>query len=100
MIYKLNYTDKETAIKDFIKKGVFIEVENIDKEIVLSYGKGIQAVVEIGKIILTNGTYDADLKEITAPIFADGYAYDVMSDNVIVFESEIFPNNPKHSFAG
>ena len=100
MICKLNYTDKETAIKDFIKKGVFIEVENIDKEIVLSYGKGIQAVVEIGEIVLTNGTYDANFKEITAPIYADGYAFDVMSDNVIVFESEIFPNNPKHSFAG
>ena len=100
MIYKLNYTDKETAIKDFIKKGVFVEVENIDKEIVLSYGKGIQAVVEIGKIVLENGTYDADFKEITTPVYADGYAYDIMSDNVIVFESEIFPNNPKHGFAG
>ena len=100
MIYKLNYTDKETAIKDFIKKGVFIEVENIDKEIVLSYGKGIHAVVEIGKIVLQNGTYDADFKEITAPVYADGYAYDIMSDNVIKFESEIFPNNPKHGFAG
>lgn len=99
MIYKLNYTDKEIAIKDFIKKGVFIEVENIDKEIVLSYGKGIQAVVEIGKIVLENGTYDADFKEITTPVFADGYAYDIMSDNVIVFESEIFPKNSKHGFA-
>jgi len=100
MIYKLNYTDKETAIKDFLKKGVYIEVENIDNEIVLSYGKGIQAVVEIGRIVLVNGTYDTDFKQLTAPVYADGYAYDVMSDNVIVFESEIFPNNPKHSFAG
>ena len=99
-IYKLNYLDKETAIKDFIKKGVFVEVENIDKEIVLSYGKSIQAVVEIGKIVLENGTYDADFKEITAPVYADGYGYDVMSDNAIKFESEIFPNNPKHNFAG
>jgi hypothetical protein len=99
MIYKLNYTDKETAIKDFIKKGVFIEVENIDKEIVLSYGKGIQAVVEIGKIVLTNGTYDADFKQLIAPVYADGYAYDIMSDNVIVFESEILPKNSKHGFA-
>lgn len=91
-IYKLNYTDKETAIADLLAKGVYNED--------LSYGKGIQAVVEIGKIVLENGTYDADFKEITAPIFADGYAYDVMSDTEIVFESEIFPNNPKHSFAG
>jgi hypothetical protein len=100
MIYKLNYTDKETAIKDFLKKGVYIEVEDLNKEKQLVYGKGIQAIVEIGKIVLTNGVYDADFKEITAPVYADGYAYDVMSDIEYKFESEIFPNNPKHSFAG
>lgn len=95
MIYKLNYSDKETAIKDFIKKGVYIEFEEQ-----LVYGKGIEAIVEIGKVIKTIGIYDEDLKEITAPIYADGYAYDVMSDEVIKFESEIFPNSPIHNFAG
>jgi hypothetical protein len=100
MIYKLNYTDKETAIKDFIKKGVFVETTDLNNEKQLVYGKGIQAIVEIGRIVLENGTYDTDFKQLTAPVYADGYAYDVMSDNVIVFESEIFPNNPKHSFAG
>ena len=91
-IYKLNYTDKETAIADLLAKGVYNED--------LSYGKDIHAVVEIGKIVLINGTYDADFKEITAPVYADGYAYDVMSDIEYNFESEIFPNNPKHNFAG
>ncbi len=100
MIYKLNYINKETAIADLLAKGVYVEVENLDKEITLQYGKGIQAVVEIGKIFLTNGTYDADFKVITEAIYADGYAFDVMSDIEIVFESEIFPNNPVHSFAG
>ena len=100
-VYKLNYLDKETAIKDFIEKGVYIEVEITDKEIFLSYGQGVQAVVEIGKIDLTNGTYDADFKELTAPIFAEGYAYDVMSEQEINFGiNEIFPNNPVHGFAG
>jgi hypothetical protein len=92
MIYKLNYINKETAIADLLAKGVY----NQD----LSYGQGIQAVVEIGKIILTNGTYDADFNVITEAVYADGYAFDVMSDNEIVFESEIFPNNPVHGFAG
>jgi len=92
-IYKLNYIDKETAIADLLAKGVYNEN--------LSYGQGIQAVVEIGKIVLTNGTYDADFKEITAPIFADGYAYDIMSEQEIDFGiNEIFPNNPVHGFAG
>ena len=96
MIYKLNYSDKETAIKDFLKKGVYIETKDG-----LIYGQGIQAVVEIGKIVLTNGTYDADFNEITAPVYADGYAFDVMSEQEIDFGiNEIFPNNPVHGFAG
>ena len=95
MIYKLTYLNKETAIADLLAKGVYIETEEG-----LIYGQGIQAVVEIGKIVLINGTYDADFKVITEAIYADGYAFDVMSDTEIVFESEIFPNNPVHGFAG
>ena len=98
-ISKLNYTDKETAIADLIAKGVYVE-QTIDNEVVLTYGEGVQAIVEIGKIVLTNGTYDDEMNVVTEPIFADGYAYDVMSEQEIVFESEIFPNNPKHGFAG
>ena len=101
MINKLNYSDKETAIKDFLKKGVYIEVEDLNKEKQLVYGKGIQAIVEIGKIVLENGTYDADFNEITAPVYAEGYAYDIMSDEVIKFgKAEIFPVTPRHNFAG
>ena len=100
-IYKLNYTDKETALKDLIKKGVYKEAKDLNDEIVLSYGQGVQAIVEIGLIVLENGTYDADFKEITAPVYADGYHYDVMSENKINFgKSEILVNNPKHTFAG
>jgi hypothetical protein len=98
-IYKLNYTDKETAIADLLAKGVYIE-QTFNDVTSLVYGQGIQAIVEIGKIVLENGTYDSDFNVITEPVYADGYAYDIMSDNVIVFESEIFPNNPRHSFAG
>ena len=101
MIYKLNFKDKETAIKDFLKKGVYIEVENMDKEKSLAYGKGIQAIVEIGKVIKTQGVYDADFKEVTAPTYAPGYAFDVMSEVEIDFgKNEIFPTTPMHNFAG
>ena len=93
-IYKLKYTDKEAAIANFTTKGVYIE-----KDSKLIYGEGIQAVVEIGLIVLTEGTYDEDHNEITAPIFADGYHYDVMSIQDIDFGSnEIVVNNPKHNF--
>ena len=99
-IYKLKYTDKETAIADLLAKKVYVEVENLDKENTLSYGQGIQAVVEIGLIVLENGVYDEDGNEITAPVFADGYHYDVMSESEIKFTNAIEVNNPKHTFAG
>jgi len=100
-ICKLNYTDKETAIADLKAKGVYIEKENLEKELVLSYGDGVHAIVEIGKIVLTQGTYDDDFVELTPPIFADGYHYDVMCEQEIDFGlNEVVVNNPKHSFAG
>jgi hypothetical protein len=94
-IYKLNYTDKETAMADLLAKGVYTETEEG-----LAYSNGTQAVVEIGQIAITDGTYDEEGVEITAPIFASGYHYDVMTSEEIVFENEIQVNNPKHSFAG
>lgn len=97
--YKLKYTDKETAIADLLAKKVYVEVENLDKEITLAYGQGIQAIVEIGLIVLENGTYDEDFKEITAPVYADGYHYDVMSENEIKFTNAIEVKTPKHTFA-
>jgi len=99
-IYKLKYTDKETAIADLLAKKVYVEVENLNKEITLAYGQGIQAIVEIGLIVLENGTYDDKFNVIKEPVYADGYHYDVMSENKIDFGSnEIQVNNPKHIFA-
>lgn len=92
MIYKLKYTNKETAIADLITKNV-IDLEG-------NYQQGIQAVVEMGLITLQYGTYDNEGNVITEPIYADGYHYDVMSDQEIEFESKIEVNNPKHTFAG
>ena len=94
-IYKLKYLNKETAMADLLAKKVYIETEEG-----LSYGSGIQAIVEIGKIVLENGTYDEDGEELTAPVFAEGYHYDIMSEQEIVFKNEIVVNNPKHTFAG
>ena len=100
-IYKLSYTGKETAIADLIAKSVYVEAANEENNISLSYGDGVRAIVEIGKIILTQGTYDDDFAELTPPIFADGYHYDIMCEQEIDFGiNEVVVNNPKHSFAG
>lgn len=92
-IYKLNYTDKKTAIADLLAKRVYLETNEG-----LIYGQGIHAIVEIGKVINIQGTYDDNGNVLTEPTFYDGYAYDVMSEQDIIFESEIFPKHPKHSF--
>ena len=95
MIYKLKYKNKETAMKDLLKKGVYVET---DKG--LAYGQGIHAVVEIGQIVLTPPVME-DMQVITEATYLDGHHYDVMSEQSISFgKAEIEVNNPKHEFAG
>jgi hypothetical protein len=98
--YKLVYSDKETAIADLLQKGVYVQIENEDNETVLSYGEGVHAIVELGLIALDNGTFDEQGNVLTEPTYAEGYHYDVLTDNEIYFENAIEPKNPKHSFYG
>ena len=94
-IYKLYYTNKEEAIIDLIAKEVYTQTE----EDGLQFGQGIKAIVEIGLIVLTEQTFDEDDIELTPPIYADGYHFDIMSEHEIEFTNAIVPNNPKHIFA-
>ena len=94
--YKLKYTDKETAIADLIAKRVIQEIEGE-----MLYAEGIEAVVEVGLLIDQEATFDVNGNVLTEPTYRDGYHFDIMTDNEIDFgENEIFPNNPKHTFAG
>ena len=94
-IYKLKYKNKETAMKDLLKKGVYVET---DKG--LTYGTGIHAVVEIGQIVLTPAVIE-DMQVITDATYLDGHHFDVMSEQSISFGIyAIEVNNPKHEFAG
>lgn len=100
MIYKLTYENKEQSLADLKAKGILVEVEGIDGESHEAYGSGVQAVVEIGKIMLTPPVMEG-MEVIEEPIYADGYHYDVMSDNTYDFGSNLVePKNPKHAFAG
>ena len=95
-IYKLKYTDRETAIADLIAKGVYQE---IDGE--LSYGEGIHAVVEVGLLIDKEATFDENGNVLTEQTYREGYHFDIMSNNEIDFgDNETFPNHPKHTFSG
>ena len=95
-IYKLKYTDRETAIADLIAKGVYQEIEGE-----MIYADGIDAVVEVGLIIDQEATFDEEGNLLTEPTYRDGYHFDIMTEIEIDFgANEIFPNHPKHSFAG
>lgn len=95
-IIKLKYTDKESAISDLISKGVYQEIEGE-----LSYSEGIHAVVDVGLIVDQEATFDEQGNLLTEPTYREGYHFDIMSEKEIDFGvNEIFPNNPKHSFAG
>lgn len=95
-IYKLKYTDRETAIADLISKGVYQEIEGEQ-----SYGNGIQAVVEVGLIIDQETTFDEMGNMLTEPTYIEGYHFDIMAEKEIDFgDNEITTNNPKHTFAG
>jgi len=97
-ISKLKYPNKETAIADLLAKGVYKEVKDLNDDIVLAYGQGTHSIVELGLIVDVEGTYDDEGEELTAPVFVDGYHFDVMSENEIDFENTIEPENPRHTF--
>lgn len=85
-IYKLKYADKETAVADLKAKDLMLEE---------GYGIGVQAIVELGAIVINQPTEDIQ------PIFADGYHYDIMCEQNIDFgQNSITVNNPKHGFLG
>ena len=95
-IYKLKYTNKETAVSDLIAKGVYQE---LDGELI--YTNGIHAVVEVGLITDQEATFDEQGNLLTEPIYRDGYHFDIMTEKEIDFgENETCPNHPKHTFAG
>ena len=96
-IYKLNYSDKETAIADLIAKGV---IEMFEEQQI--YVNGTQAVVDIGKIATTDATFDENGNILTEPIYVEGYHFDVMCIQDIDFgENDITDtiDNPKYTFA-
>jgi len=91
-IYKLTYQNKDQAVADLEAKQILTEN---------GYGNGVQAVVEIGLIIIEPPTFDDEGNQLTPPVYADGYHYDVMSSELYDFGANLVePKNPKHAFAG
>jgi hypothetical protein len=99
-IFKLSYTDKAAAVADLKAKNILIEVDGMDGEKHEAYGNGVQAVVEIGLIMIEPPVMDG-MEIVTPPVYAEGYHYDVMSTETYDFGANLVePKNPKHAFAG
>ena len=99
-IFKLTYPNKEAAVADLKAKNILIEVDGIDGQKHEAYGNGVQAVVEIGLIMIEPPVMDG-MDIVTPPVYADGYHYDVMSSELYDFGANLVePKNPKHAFAG
>ena len=97
MIYKLIYTDHDSAITDLLAKGVLVNTTDLNGNEINTYAQSTHAVVYIGKIVDTPAVVE-DMEVITPATFIDGYHVDVMTDLEIEFENEVIPNNPKHNF--
>lgn len=100
-IYKTVFDTQQQGKDILIEKGVWAEITEDDVTSMV-YTNGTQAVVNIGKIVETSGTYDEDGNEITPPIYKDGWAYDIMSADDIDFGLyEVFPADKSvHQFYG
>jgi hypothetical protein len=100
-INKLVFDTEAQGNQVLIDKGVWQQVteEGVTS---MQYINGTKAVVYIGKVIKTQGTYDADGNEITPPIYYDGVAFDLMSTDTLDFGSnEVYPGNTSiHQFYG
>jgi hypothetical protein len=64
--------------------------------------EGINAAfIKLNKFVMTEGTYDSEGVEITAPVMSEGYAVDVLWRDLDASpygwkSYEVEPSNPKH----
>ena len=100
-IYKTVFDTEQQGKDILISKGVWEEVteEGVTS---MQFINGTAAVVNIGKVVEIPATYDADGNELTPPIYYPGWAYDIMSSDLLDFGTyEVFPApNEVHSFMG
>ena len=96
-IYKTVFPTEAQGKEYLLNLGVLIEDEGV-----IRFSENTAAVVNIGKVVKIPATYDADGNELTPPIYYDGWAYDIMSSDVLDFGLyEVFPADAAaHSFMG
>jgi len=79
----------------------FNDKEQAESKILAQEGVNA-AFIKLNKFILTEGAYDDEGVELTAPILSEGYALDVLWRDLDASpygwkSYEVEPSNPKHS---
>ena len=100
-IYKTVFDNELQGKNYLIAQGVWTEVteEGITS---MQFTNGTAAVVNIGKIVEFPATYDDEGNELTPAVFYPGWAYDIMSSDILDFGTyEVYPaDKAAHSFLG
>ena len=100
-IYRLQYASKAEALKDLKSKKV-INAKG-------QYINCTESVVECGIITLVYATETEDNEcnhingteaLVECNIINDGYHYNIMTTDTVIFDSEVFPKNAKYKFGG
>tara|TARA_R110000824_G_scaffold219558_2_gene406493 strand:- start:422 stop:718 length:297 start_codon:yes stop_codon:yes gene_type:complete len=95
-IYKTVFNTELQGENYLLNIGVLIDV---DGETLFS--ENTASVVNIGKIVEVPAIYDEDGNILTQAVFYPGWAFDIMSSDILDFGTyEVYPVNAAHSFLG
>tara|TARA_R110000796_G_scaffold218629_1_gene334545 strand:+ start:1377 stop:1673 length:297 start_codon:yes stop_codon:yes gene_type:complete len=95
-IYKAVFNTELQGENYLLNIGVLIDV---DGETLFS--ENTASVVNIGKIVEVPAIYDEDGNILTQAVFYPGWAFDIMSSDILDFGTyEVYPVNAAHSFLG
>tara|TARA_R110000744_G_scaffold354855_1_gene461274 strand:- start:73 stop:369 length:297 start_codon:yes stop_codon:yes gene_type:complete len=95
-IYKTVFNTELQGKNYLLNIGVLIDV---DEETLFS--ENTASVVNIGKIVEVPAIYDEDGNILTQAVFYPGWAFDIMSSDILDFGTyEVYPVNAAHSFLG
>ena len=95
-IYKTVFNTELQGENYLLNIGVLIDV---DEETLFS--ENTASVVNIGRVVEVPAIYDEDGNILTQAVFYPGWAFDIMSSDILDFGTyEVYPVNASHSFLG
>tara|TARA_R110001632_G_scaffold5172_1_gene21130 strand:+ start:1483 stop:1779 length:297 start_codon:yes stop_codon:yes gene_type:complete len=95
-IYKTVFNTELQGENYLLNIGVLIDVAGET-----FFSENTASVVNIGKIVEVPAIYDEDGNILTQAVFYPGWAFDIMSSDILDFGTyEVYPVNAAHSFLG